>query len=333
MTNKLIAAGLLAGVTLLASDAAAISAKGIATADAKKLIDMKPVNSLKKATRVVIPGYRVAFVTRNKVSARAEDWLGGVGGGSSSGAKASMEVFLGNVKLEALQSIADAAYADFVTKMQATGVEVVSLEAMKASPSFQKLKLADVSKPYTKVLPGGQTHVLIVSPAALPLWFTNWDGGITDQGMSQGNTKALMALSKELDASLLFPTIMVDFSVLSGSGNSKFARRASVAAKAGVYVTPVGTLFWTGNHGGFQFSRINDGIGAEGEPGPFITAEEASNSAWINSMLDLGINLGPAKSKKNLVLEADPESFSTLAIEALTGANELYKQALTAARK
>jgi hypothetical protein len=107
----------------------------------------------------------------------------------------------------------------------------------------------------------------------------------------------------------------------------------SPAAKAGVYVTPVGTLFWTGNHGGFQFSRINDGIGAEGEPGPFITTEEASNSAWIGSMLDLGINLGPAKSKKNLVLEADPESFSTLAIEALTGANELYKQALTAARK
>jgi hypothetical protein len=335
MNNRIIAAGLLAGVALVTSNAYAIEAKAVAGAEVKKLIDMKAVGATKKSARIAIPGYRVAFVTRNKVSARAEDWLGGVGGGSSSGAKASMEVMLGNIDYAAMQAIADTAYADFVTKMQATGVEIVPLETIKASPQFQKLQLAAATpaKPYTKVLPDGKMHVVIVSPTAIPLWFTNWDGGITDQGMRQGNTKALMAMAKELDAALAFPTVFVDFSVLSGRGNSKFARRASVAAKAAVYVSPVGTLFWSGDYRGFSFARINDGVGADGEPGPFVTGDEASNAGTVKSLMELGIDIGPAKSKKNLVLEADPASFTQLAVEALGGANELYKQAVIASRK
>ena len=87
------------------------------------------------------PGYRVIFTTRSKVVARAEDWLGGVGGGSSSGAKATMEVVLGNVDFATLQSIADAAYADFIDELKSSGIEVVPLETITASAAFQKMKI------------------------------------------------------------------------------------------------------------------------------------------------------------------------------------------------
>src|SRR4030095_10147249 len=107
-----------------------------------------------------------------KVVARAEDWLGGVGGGRGSGAKASMEVVLGNVDFALLQSIADEAYADLLKDLQATGMEVVSADAVKASAAFQKMRLAASSaeKPYTKKSRDGKTHYLVASPSAIPLW-------------------------------------------------------------------------------------------------------------------------------------------------------------------
>ncbi|HEY0140476.1 MAG TPA: hypothetical protein VGF48_06240 [Thermoanaerobaculia bacterium] len=334
MHTKTIAAALLA-VSLLAPQLHAISAKEAATTEVKKLVqDMKPFKGVKAAQRVAIPTYRVLFVTRNKVTARAEDWLGGVGGGSSSGAKASMEVMLGNMDYAALQAIVDAAYADFVAQIKATGVEVVPFETVKASAAYQTLKIngGNAAKPYTKVLPGGQTHVVILSPTEIPLWFTNWDGGITDQGMSQANIKALGNLSKELNAALLYPTMMVDFAALSGSGG-KFARRAEVGAQKAVFIHPVGTLFWTQDHRGAAFSRITDGIGAEGDPGAFISGGESNNSGLVKGLQDIGIDIGPAKSKKNLVLEANPAEFSKMALEALGAVNDLYKRALVEAKK
>src|SRR5687768_4114375 len=82
----------------------AIAPSDVATTDIRKLVDVKSIRGAKGSKRIVVPGYRVVFTTRSKVTARAEDWLGGVGGGSSSGAKASMEVVLGNVDFALLHS-------------------------------------------------------------------------------------------------------------------------------------------------------------------------------------------------------------------------------------
>ncbi|HYP04894.1 MAG TPA: hypothetical protein VER03_01560 [Bryobacteraceae bacterium] len=87
----------------------AIDVQEISSDKVKDLIDLKALKSLKSVQKVAIPGFRVAFVTRNKVTARSEDWLGGMGGGRSSGSKASMEVMLGNVDYALMQSIVDEA--------------------------------------------------------------------------------------------------------------------------------------------------------------------------------------------------------------------------------
>ena len=120
-------------VLCLAVPAFAISPADIGTTDIRKLVDVKSIRGAKGSKRVAVAGYRVIFTTRSKVVARAEDWLGGVGGGSSSGAKATMEVVLGNVDFPTLQAIADAAYADLTEELKASGLDVVPLETVDLS--------------------------------------------------------------------------------------------------------------------------------------------------------------------------------------------------------
>jgi hypothetical protein len=312
----------------------AIAPSDIATADIRKLVDVKSIRGAKGAKRVAVPGYRVIFTTRSKVTARAEDWLGSVGGGRSSGAKASMEVVLGNVEFSTLQAITDAAYNDFLDELKAGGMEVVPLESITASPSFAKMKMtgSTAEKPYTKKSRDKNTSYVVVSPSAIPLWFTNWDGDVSDQGMGQTNIRAITSLAKELDALVLFPIMHVDFASL-GSQGGKFARRASVQAKAAIYVNPAYTLFFIANEKGGAFARVNDGIGVEGDPGEFVTADHASNEAFIGSMQNIGIDFGPVKSKKNMVLQTNPANFHSLAFEALTGANEAFRRGVQEAQK
>src|SRR5688572_5377872 len=318
----------------LSLSAFAISPADVATTDIRKLVDVKSIRGAKGAKRVAVPGYRVIFTTRTKVVANAEDWLGGVGGGRSSGAKASMEVVLGNVDFATLQKITDAAYADFIDELKAGGVEVVPLEAITASPSFQKLKMtgSTADKPYTKKSRDAKTSYVVASPAAIPLWFTNFDGDISDQGMGQTNIRALLSMARELDALILFPIMHVDFASVGGSGG-KFARRASVTAKAAIYANPAYTLFYIANEKGGAFARMTDSIGVEGDPGEFVTADQASNAAFIDGMQKIGIDFGPVKSRKNMVLQTDPENFHSLALEALSGTNEAFRRGLQEAMK
>ena len=318
----------------LSFSAFAISPADVATTDIRKLVDVKSLRAAKGVKRVAVPGYRVIFTTRSKVTARAEDWLGGVGGGRSSGAKASMEVVLGNVDFATLQTIADTAYADLISDLKEGGFEVVPLETITASAAFQKMKMtgSTADKPYTKKSRDRNTDYLVLSPRAIPLWFTNFDGDISDQGMSQTNIRAVMSMSKELDALVLFPIVHVDFASLGASGG-KFARRAAVTAKAAIYANPAYTLFYLANEKGGAFARMTDGIGVEGDPGDFVTADHASNEAFIGSMQKIGIDFGPVKSKKNMVLQTNRENFHSLAVEALTGTNEAFRRGLQEAQK
>jgi hypothetical protein len=331
--TKRLAVGLWLVLSLSIS-AFAISPEEIAKTDIRKLVDVKSIRGAKGSKRVAVPGYRVIFTTRSKVVARAEDWLGGVGGGSSSGAKATMEVVLGNVDFATLQKITDAAYADFIDELKAGGIEVVPLEAITASPSFAKMKMtgSTTDKPYTKRSHDAKTSYVVASPSAIPLWFTNGDGDISDQGMGQTNIRAIMSMSRELDALMLFPIMHVDFATLGGSGG-KFARRASVTAKAAIYANPAYTLFYIANHKGAQFARMTDGIGIEGDPGEFVTADQASNAPFIEGMQKIGIDFGPVKSKKNMVLQTNPANFESMAVEALSGTNEAFRRGLQEALK
>lgn len=50
-------------------------------------------------------------------------------------------------------------------------------------------------------------------------------------------------------------------------------------------------------------------------------------------MQKIGIDFGPVKSRKNMVLQTNPENFQSLALEALSGTNEAFRRGLQEAMK
>jgi hypothetical protein len=78
---------------------------------------------------------------------------------------------------------------------------------------------------------------------------------------------------------------------------------------------------------------MTDGIGVEGDPGDFGTADHAANAAFINSMQKIGIDFGQVKSKKNMVLQTNRDNFQSLAVEALSGTNTAFRRAIQEAQK
>lgn len=316
--RPLIAAAL---VGTFSTAALAVPVHEVTTVKPSKVIDVSTMKGLfAKKKRVAIAGYQVAFVTRNKASAHASNILGG-----GSGARASLETFLGNVDYATMQAIADEAYAGFVKKMAETGVEVVPLEEVKAAKAFQQIETRPTSAEQAWTVQFQGAHYIIVPASGLALWFNQYDG-LAGGKAGRGNVKAMAELSKELDAAVLQPSIAVDFAYLEKSGGS-FARRASVEAQNGMLVVPAASVFW-GSTEGFTYTKFVDGFWAEGATGKWVKAEEANNRGLVKGLMSAGIDIGPVRSKKGIVLEADPAIFKAKTIELLNGTSEAYKRAV-----
>jgi hypothetical protein len=290
-----------------------------------KVLDMASVKSqFKKHARVVIAGYQVSFVTHNKATAHAMNLLG------SGTAKASIETFLGNVDEALMKQIADEAYATFVQKLQEAGVEVVPWETVKASKAYAKLEAHPQQRAYTVKFQGA-TYAVI--PAAeFPLWFNSFDGLAGGKG-GKKNHGIMNDLARELNAVVLQPSLAVDFAYLDTSGG-KFSKRASVEAQNGMLIVPAASVFWgAAGDGGLTYPKFVDGFWAEGATGKWTKAGASNNAALVKGLLGLGIDIGPASSKKAIVLDADPVVFKEKTLELLAGAAEVYKRGIQEVRR
>lgn len=316
--SRLAAAAALSSALLVPALAAAIPVSEAGTAKPGKVIDMAAIKPLfKKKSRAVIAGYQVSFVTHNKASAYA-------GGGG--GARSTMETFLGNVDYALMQEITDAAYATYVKKLQEAGIEVVPLEKVQASANFQALETTPGSAgtPYKVNFQGAD---LVVVPATgLPLWFNPYDGLNAAGNKGKKNLKAMAALAKEFDAAVLQPSMSVDFSYLDTSGGM-LARKANVEAGNAMYMTPA-TVFWGTTDGGLSFAKFPGGLWSTEPTGKFVKADSDSNLALVKGLGYMGIDIGAVRTKKAIVLEADPVVFKAKTIELLEGASEIYKRAV-----
>lgn len=303
-------------------------ARAVSTAEAEtvkigKAIDTKSVKMLfKKKNRAVMAGYQVAFVTRNKATAAA--------GLYGSGARATMETFLGNVDYALMQEIVDAAYANHVKRLQEAGIEIVPMEQVKASKAFQELEVTPGSAAQPcKVNLQGADYV-VVPASGFPLWFNKYDDLGAKGEQSKKNIQLMAQLSKEFDAAVLQPSFGVDFTYLDTSGGS-LRRKANVEAQNSMLIVPTASVYW-GSVEYLAYPKFLDGFWAEGATGKFITAEEANNRGLVESLGRIGIDIGPVRSKKAVVLEADREAFKAKSVELLNGTAVLFKRAVQDAR-
>ena len=327
MNSSLVRAAAVCLSIALVPAASAVSTKEVTTVKPGKVIDVSSMKGLfKKKNRVAIAGYQIAFVTRNKATAKAAGMLGG-----GSGAKASLSTFLGNVDHELMQSIVDEAHLKFVAKMQEAGLEVVPMDTLKASATYQQFETVPTSATQAYSVDFQGATYVILPATGLPLWFNNYDGLAGGKG-SKKNLKLMAQLSKELDAAVLQPSIAIDFAYLEKSGGM-LANRASVDAQNSMFVVPAASVFWGTTEGGLTYTKFVDGFWAEGETGKWVKAEDANNRSLVKGLAGLGIDIGPVSAKKAIVLEADRDAFRAKTLEVLEGTAEAYKRGIEEVRK
>ncbi|MCC2675856.1 MAG: hypothetical protein K0R58_2803, partial [Ramlibacter sp.] len=141
------------------------------------------------------------------------------------------------------------------------------------------------------------------------------------------NLKHMAALAKEFDAAVLQPSMVVDFSWLDTSGG-QLARKANVEAGTSPYMVAAATVFWGTTDGGLAYAKFPGGLWSTTSTGKFTEASNDSNYLLVKGLGYMGVDIGAVRSKKAVVLEADPAVFKGAVVELLGGASEIYKRAI-----
>lgn len=317
--SRFAAATAMTAALLAPALATAIPVGEVTTTKPGKVIDMASVKPLfKKKSRAVIAGYQVGFVTHNKASAYA-------GGGG--GARAKMETYLGNIDQALMQQIADEAHATFAKKLAEAGIEVVPMDKVQASANFQALETtpASAGAPYKVNFQGAD--MVVVPATGFPLWFNQYDGLNAAGNKGKKNLKHMAALAKEFDAAVLQPSMVVDFSWLETSGG-QLTRKANVEAGTTPYMVAAATVFWGTTDGGLAYAKFPGGLWSTTSTGKFTEASSDNNIALVKGLGYMGIDIGAVRTKKAVVLEADPAVYKGAVVELLEGASETYKRAI-----
>jgi hypothetical protein len=185
---------------------------------------------LASADRIAVPSYRFGLVVRNGISAT----------GASGSVTMESSADLVGLDLAAMRALADAAHADFITQLAATGRPIVPMEEVAASGGFRKLETT--AMPFVKKPFADARSVAMVSPNSLPLINQHSDAPISDKSpMSLGNWRAINQMCVDLKCVVMIPSIVIDFAELSGSGHSVYGSSASVGIKPGLFLVPLFT--------------------------------------------------------------------------------------------
>lgn len=267
----------------------------------------KTVTAFPKTNRVVVPGFRVVFITHNEARAFVRaSYLPGRDTGSAS---AKMEVDLRGVDDKTMQAITDAAYNRFLEQLEAAGREVVTPDAAWLA-TFK-------SEPMPMEVKNGYLRGKAFAPTGVPLWFQagDWWG---NPGLGMKNLKAFNQVSIDAgNAIAVAPLIVVDFAHMESSGNRSglVARRAEVGASLAMSIPTFHTRV-------VRAEQIKFGQVAKGDDGALSMTKaldtdiEFAELSLVNEKTGEIISFHGADSKRkkwNKVAETTNEAYTTAA--------------------
>ncbi len=290
--------------------------------------------------RVFVPSFRVAFAIKGtvKASQRETYFLGR----TTAGQVVTTDNALVNVDFNLMQDIADRAYNDFLDRIEAAGMQLISPAEWTRAPSASQLewgKRSEAQAPYTVEVGGGYSEVtyLIVTPTGIRNW---------PETSMPSNLSAIRGLARELNATMLVPRYVLNYAVQesSGGGGTLFARRevsTSVkpmlhggASGGGFSFDPAGVRL--GEHGGAIRFKADRPFAVESRFGelreikgndPYAAANALSTAIWTTT------NLGATFRQKNFyAMEADPAAYARAALRVLAMHNAATVEALQTAR-
>ena len=172
-------------------------------------------DALAGAKSIAVAAFNVGFIFESTDQTKATGGMIGAFGGTTK-AKSSLV----GVTPEMMQKIADAAYADFVAKLAASGLAVKNTAEMFAAPEMAKphgqVSPLDISIALEKKSKGKATYV---KPTALPTLIMvagDFQGsGFSSMGLAMDSGQASYALSQYAKAAgvpVVGVTYLVDFS-------------------------------------------------------------------------------------------------------------------------
>ncbi|MGE3692687.1 MAG: twin-arginine translocation signal domain-containing protein [Novosphingobium sp.] len=323
----------------LGGAAAACAGFGLGAGEALAAERMWPLNAippgalnptgikvLSNTARIAVPSYRFGVVMRSGISAS----------GGQGSVKMEAAADLVGLDLAQMRAIADAAHADFIERLRATGRPLVTAEEMAGSAGYRKLETTPV--PFVKKPFADARTVVMVSPDQLPLVNQHSDSPITDKSpFSLGNWRAINQMCVDLNCVVMIPSLVIDFAQLSGSGHSVYGASAQVGIQPGLFLVPLFTQL-TANHAKIALAGpigkiiLKDRVSI-GQAGELVKTSSANNRAevdWWNSVGRWDANASPlskpgsAYDYSTYQYRVEPEIFSQACLDAAKAMNTIY---------
>lgn len=281
--------------------------------------------ALAKKPRVAVIMYGLGVARGAQASAS------GAGAGSElTPRRTKVATFLDGVSDDLAAKLADEAYADLTARLQAAGFAVVPATEVAASPKMQTVAKYEGAYAHGK---NAFSAWAVYAPRAAP----SIKGYAGEQGMAALSAPAaniaMGQVSKELDAVLLAPRLMLDNVQLDSTGQRSFVANASVDAKVRFSVTG-GALFFYGNErggtmgGGFTLKPY-------GSDEPFalmVKADDRSDSKAMHNALAVAGFGSLYRQSLVYAVQADPHRFAALSRAAFQGYNAALVDQIRRAR-
>lgn len=265
------------GVLMMAAVSMAVSPLAAVPALARDSAPLKIADkgAVKGATQIAVAAFNVGFIFESVDATAATGGLIGAFGGATKAKSA-----LVGVTPAMMQTIADAAYADFVAQLQAQGVAVAAPAQVFAAAEMAKLKpVAGPTDINIALEKGSKGKAQFFKPAILPTQVIlpgDFAGsGMSSLGLQIGGAQSAMAVAQYARASgipVVDVVYLIDFSEQKRPGAFSFAgirvnANLSVAAdysKMTVY----------GANGKTNAVTFNQPVSVEGD---FIEKDDASS--------------------------------------------------------
>jgi len=253
----------------------ALSVPGIAYAGDDAQVKISGKEAVKGATSVAVAAFNVGFIFESTDQTKATGGMIGAFGGTTK-AKSSLV----GVTPEMMQKIADAAYADFLAKLAASGLAVKDAAEMFAAPEMAKphgqVSPLDISIALEKKSKGKATYV---KPTALPTLIMvagDFQGsGFSSMGLAMDAGQAsyaLMQYAKAAGVPVVDVTYLIDFSQQKRPGAFSFG---GIEVNANLSVVPgYSRMSVFGPNGKTSTVTLNQNVSVDGD---FIDKRDASS--------------------------------------------------------
>ncbi|MDX8381364.1 MAG: hypothetical protein R8M14_04560 [Ghiorsea sp.] len=259
---------------------------------------------LESSTKIGVAKFNVHFITEDRVSATTGD-----------GGAAVMDVSLEGVMKTQFQAITNAAYADFVAQLKASGREIIPVETIQATSGYRGINFDGPSGASentgmdTQILTTQEKRIITTfSTTGLPGWHID--------PLGVGNQAVFPWISGEAHAAIINVDITVNFieTSSSGRGSAWFSSDASVNAKPSIKIinVKIDGHFTDNPPGGVMGSYVQNGdepIIVNGDFG-IVKSRGGSKSKSLN------------KSRRAIV--ANPNKFKSLVLKGIQSANAAF---------